>query len=372
MERELKERYMKRAIEIAKTAIGHTSPNPIVGCVIVKDKRIISEACHERYGEFHAERNALTRCKEDTTGASAFVTLEPCCHHGKTPPCTDILIEKGISKVYIGSMDPNPLVAGNGVKILKNAGIEVEIGILKDECDEMNEIFFHFIEHNTPFIAAKYAMTLDGKICTKSGDSKWITGEKAREHVHFLRKKYSAIMVGIGTVISDNPMLNCRTEEGVNPIRIICDSCLSIPIDCDIVKTSKEIRTIVAYCEDANIDKNKKELLDNIGVEFIAVSSKDGKINLRELVEKLGDMKIDSVLVEGGSKIHGSFLKEGLINKVYCYIAPKIVGGVAKSPISGEGIELMKDAVSLNNVRTYSFGNDFMIEGSPAINNTIL
>ncbi|MDO4735086.1 MAG: bifunctional diaminohydroxyphosphoribosylaminopyrimidine deaminase/5-amino-6-(5-phosphoribosylamino)uracil reductase RibD, partial [Lachnospiraceae bacterium] len=240
------EQYMKRAIELAEKGRGYTSPNPIVGCVVVKDGRIISEGYHERYGEFHAERNALLRCKEDTEGADLYVTLEPCCHQGKTPPCTDIIIEKKIGRVFVGSMDPNPLVAGKGVQILKGAGIAVETGILEKECLKMNEIFFHFITTKTPFVLSKFAMSMDGKIASESGDSKWVTGEEARAEVHLLRKYYSAIMVGIGTVLADDPMLNCRVEEGVDPIRVICDSSLRIPLDSKIVQTAKEIPTIVA------------------------------------------------------------------------------------------------------------------------------
>ena len=196
--------YMKRALELAKKAMGYTSPNPMVGCVVVKDGRIVTEGYHERCGEYHAERNALTKCSEDLTGATMYVTLEPCCHQGKTPPCTDIILERGIGKVYVGSMDPNPKVAGKGVQILRDHGVEVETGLLED-------------------VAMKYAMTLDGKIASFSGDSKWVTGEKAREHTHFLRKKYRGILVGIGTVLADDPMLNCRIENGVDPVRIVCD-----------------------------------------------------------------------------------------------------------------------------------------------------
>lgn len=209
----LNPKYMKRAIELAKKGIGYTNPNPIVGCVVVKNDEIISEGYHEKIGGFHAERNALTNCKEDTTGAELYVTLEPCCHYGKTPPCTEIIIEKNIKKVYVGSMDPNKLVAGKGVKILEENGIEVECGVLKDECDKLNEVFFHYITNKTPYVVMKYAMTMDGKIACENGDSKWVTGEKARETVQNMRKKYMGIMVGINTVLEDNPMLNCRIEK---------------------------------------------------------------------------------------------------------------------------------------------------------------
>lgn len=350
---------MRRAIELAKSAMGHTSPNPMVGCVVVKDGRIISEACHERYGEYHAERNALLKCNEDTKGAELYVTLEPCCHYGKTPPCTDIIIEKGISKVYIGSMDSNPLVAGQGVKILKQHNIEVECGILEEECRKMNEVFFHFISTNLPFVAVKYAMTLDGKIAAYTGDSKWVTSEESRNDVQYLRKKYTGIMVGINTVLEDNPMLNCRIEEGVNPVRIILDSNVRIPEECNIVKTSEKIKTIIAYC---NGDEFKIERLKNCGIKFIRTAGK--KVDLKELMCKLGEMKVDSVLIEGGASINASAFESGIVNKVYAYIAPKVIMGKdSKSPVGGEGIPLMKDAVNLKNVSVKRIADDILITG---------
>lgn len=366
------EMYMKRAIDIAKTAEGHTSPNPLVGCVIVKDGRIISEACHEKYGEFHAERNALTRCGENTDGAEVYVTLEPCCHFGKTPPCTDIIIEKGISKVYVGSLDSNPLVSGKGIEILRQNGIEVETGILEDECIKMNEIFFHFITEKTPFTAVKYAMTLDGKIASYTGDSKWITNEASRNHVHGLRRKYSGIMVGINTVLNDNPMLNCRIDKGVDPVRIILDSTLKIPMDSNIVKTSDSIRTIVACSamgEESNRDKNterikKKEALKKQGIEIIETWGSH-HVDLRQLVKKLGEMKIDSVLIEGGAAVNGAALEAGIVNKIYAYIAPKIIMGAgASSPVGGQGIELMDHAIQLKDINvTMMNGGDVLMEG---------
>lgn len=357
-----KEFYMRKALELAKQGMGHTSPNPMVGCVIVKDGKIVAEGYHERCGEYHAERNALLRCKEDVTGAEAYVTLEPCCHHGKTPPCTEIIIERGIKKVYIGSMDSNPLVGGKGVKILQEAGIEVECGILKEECDKLNEVFFHYIENKTPFVAMKYAMTLDGKIAAYTGDSKWVTGEAARNHVQVLRKKYSGILVGIGTVKADNPMLNCRIEEGVNPTRIICDSHLSIADDmqCNIIKTAKEIKTVVAY---AKATEEKKKSLEEAGVILIQAGDKE-TIDLKLLLKKIGEMGIDSILVEGGGKIHGSFLEENLVNKVYAYIAPKLVGGAtAKTPVGGKGFEKMEEAKKMRDIQVQQLGEDILITG---------
>lgn len=368
---ELKIRYMRRAIELALSAKGRTSPNPMVGCVIVKQGRIISEACHERYGEYHAERNALLRCKEDAKGADLYVTLEPCCHYGKTPPCTEIIIEKGIRRVYVGSLDTNPLVAGKGIEILRQAGVQVEYGILEEECRNMNEIFYHYISRNTPFTALKYAMTLDGKIASYTGNSKWVTSEAARNHVQQLRKEYSGIMVGIGTVLADNPMLNCRIEEGVDPVRILCDSNLRIPLDSDIVKTAKEIKTIVAYSEAAigaeedfaGTKREKQKRLQECGITLIS-TGRTHQVDLKVLMQRLGEMKIDSVLIEGGGSVNASALRAGIVNKIYAYIAPKIIMGEnARSPVEGRGIEYMKDALCLKRMQSEMIGTDLLVTG---------
>lgn len=352
--------YMKRALELAKKGAGHTSPNPMVGCVVVKDGRIVTEGYHERYGEFHAERNALTRCEEDLTGAEMYVTLEPCCHQGNTPPCTDIIIERGIGKVYVGSMDPNPKVAGKGVKILQEHGIEVETGVLEKECLALNEIFFHYITTGIPYVAMKYAMTLDGKIASCTGDSKWVTGEKARHHVHELRKQYSAILAGIGTVLADDPMLNCRIEEGVDPVRVVCDSTLRIPLSSQLVKTAGDIPVIVAYAKE---NPEKEKALLQAGVELIS-AGRDGRVDLAVLMRELGKRKIDSVLVEGGGAIHGSLLKSGLVQKIYCYLAPKLIGGrEASSPVEGDGFSRMKDALPVTEIEILSLGEDICISG---------
>lgn len=352
--------YMKRALELAKKGAGHTSPNPMVGCVVVKDGRIVTEGYHERYGEFHAERNALTRCEEDLTGAEMYVTLEPCCHQGNTPPCTDIIIERSIGKVYVGSMDPNPKVAGKGVKILQEHGIEVETGVLEKECLALNEIFFYYITTGMPYVAMKYAMTLDGKIASCTGDSKWVTGETARHHVHELRKQYSAILAGIGTVLADDPMLNCRIEEGVDPVRVVCDSSLRIPLSSQLVKTAGDIPVIVAYAKE---NPEKEKALLQAGVELIS-AGRDGRVDLAVLMRELGKRKIDSVLVEGGGAIHGSLLKSGLVQKIYCYLAPKLIGGrEAGSPVEGDGFSRMKDALPVKEMEILPLGEDICISG---------
>ena len=251
-------------------------------------------------------------------------------------------------------------MAGKGVQILRDHGVEVETGLLEEECLSLNEIFFHYITTKMPYVAMKYAMTLDGKIASFSGDSKWVTGERAREHTHFLRKKYRGILVGIGTVLADDPMLNCRIENGVDPVRIVCDSHLQIPLECQLVKTAKDIETIVCYAEE---NEEKQKALMEAGVQLIK-AEKDGQVDLEKLMMELGSMEIDSVLVEGGGAIHGSFLTSGLVQKVYCYIAPKMIGGKdALSPVLGKGIEKMSDAVEITDVTVQNFGSDICVSG---------
>lgn len=352
--------YMQLAIELAKKGMGYTSPNPMVGCVVVKQDKIVTQGYHERYGEYHAERNALTRYPGDLTGAEMYVTLEPCCHHGNTPPCTDIIIEKGIRKVYVGSMDPNPKVAGKGVQILRDHGIEIETGILEKECLALNEVFFHFITTKRPYVVMKYAMTLDGKIAASTGDSKWVTGEEARRHAHFLRKKYRAIMVGIGTVLADDPLLNCRIEDGVDPIRVVCDSHLRIPADSQIVKTAQNIPTIVCF---AKGDDGKIKQLQEAGVEVLQCE-RQGRVDLDTLMKVLGQRNIDSVLIEGGGTLHGTVLKAGLVNEIYGYIAPKLIGGEeAKSPVEGKGFPRMQEAKKVWEIEIIPLGDDICIHG---------
>ena len=357
-----KEKYMRKVLELARQGIGRTSPNPMVGCVVVKDGNIIAEGFHQHYGGFHAERNALLKCGQEAEGAELYVNLEPCCHQGKTPPCTDIIIEKKIKKVYVGCLDSNPLVAGKGIRILQEHGIESEHGILEEECRALNEVFFHYMETGYPFVAMKYAMTLDGKIACETGDSKWVTGEAARTQVQYLRNKYRGIMAGIGTVLADDPMLNCRMEGGTNPVRIICDSELRIPEDSQLVKTAEEQKTLIAYCVG---EEQKIERLKQKGVQLLQVAqNQDGTVKLPELMRRLGEEKIDSILLEGGGTLNASMLEEKLIQRLYAFVAPKLVAGAkAKSPVEGKGILKMKDAISLHNVETVLYGKDICITG---------
>lgn len=354
--------YMRRALELAARGAGHVSPNPMVGAVIVKDGRVIGEGWHEQIGGLHAERNALKHCTEDPAGATIYVTLEPCCHYGRTPPCTEAILEAGLSRVVVGCLDPNPLVAGKGISILRDAGISCETGVLEDECLALNEVFFHYITTGKPFVVMKYAMTLDGKIAAFTGDSKWVTGEQARAHVHETRRRLSAIMVGIGTVLADDPMLNCRIEEGVDPIRVIIDSRLRTPMDSQLVRTAGSIPTHIICAE---IDGAKEAALTAAGVHVHCIPDESGKkVDLRALLDLLSEYQFDSVLVEGGMTLNGEMLRLGLVDRVQAYIAPKLIGGsAAKGPVGGCGIPLMADALTLSDLTIKRLGDDMLIEG---------
>lgn len=353
---------MRRALELAKLGIGAVNPNPLVGAVIVKDGRIIGEGYHKAYGGPHAEVNAFNSTSEDVTGAHMYVTLEPCSHYGKTPPCAKAIVEKGIKKVTISMMDPNPIVSGKGIEILKNNGIEVQVGLLEQESKKLNEVFIKYITTQEPFCVMKTASTLDGKIAAVTGDSKWITNEKSREYVHYIRHRLSAIMVGVDTVIKDNPSLTTRLKDvnGRNPIRIIVDSSARIPLDSKVFK--EEGRTIIATTEKAS--KDKLNSIEKLGGEIIINPLKEGRVDLNSLMKKLGEKKIDSVLLEGGGTLNYSALKSGIVDKVMTFIAPKIIGGaLAKTSVAGEGIELMKDAINLKDINISRFDDDILIEG---------
>lgn len=357
-------KYMKRALELAKKGEGYTSPNPLVGAVIVKDGKIIGEGYHEKYGSYHAEVNAFLNAKEDVKGATMYVTLEPCSHYGKTPPCANKIVEKGIKKVVIAHKDPNDKVAGRGINILKENGIEVVTGVLEEESRKLNEIFLKYITTKLPFSILKTAMTLDGKIASRTGDSKWITNEESRNYVHKLRQKLSAIMVGIGTIIADDPYLTTRLE-GVpsrDPIRIVVDTKARIPLEANVLNLNSNARTIVAVTELAPAEKLQK--IKDKGGEVIITPLKNNKVDLNYLMKALGEKGIDSILIEGGSELNFSAIEAGIVDKVNAFIAPKIIGGnMAKTPIGGQGIELMKNALILNNIDIQRFGDDLMIEG---------
>lgn len=352
---------MRRALELAKRGAGRVSPNPMVGCVIVKDSRIIGEGWHEQCGGLHAERNALQNCTEDPAGADLYVTLEPCCHWGRTPPCTDAILEKRIGRVFVGCLDPNPLVAGKGVQILRDASIPVETGVCGDECRRLNEVFFHYITHKTPFVVLKYAMTLDGKIAAHTGDSRWVTGQAARAHVHETRNRLTGIMAGVGTVLADDPLLTCRMAGGRSPVRIICDSRARTPLDSGIVRTAREVPTILAVTE----QNERTAALAAAGIDILLCKADaQGHICLTDLTAQLGARQIDSILLEGGAALAFSALEAGIVRKVQAYIAPKLIGGAeAKTPVGGTGFAKMADALTLQNLTVTPLGEDFLLEG---------
>ena len=379
------EEYMRRALELSLRGTGRVSPNPLVGAVIVKDGRIIGEGWHAFFGGLHAERAALENCRsrgEDPAGADIYVTLEPCCHHGKQPPCTDALIEAGIRRVFTGCGDPNPKVAGKGIRILQDHGIEVTEHLLEEECRKVNEVFFHYITTGLPLVVLKYAMTLDGKIACFTGASRWVTGEAARRHVHETRNRLSAIMTGVGTVLADDPLLTCRlgetrnkpggTAEGRNPVRIICDSSLRTPLTAKVVTTSRETPTILATC---CRDKEKQAPYIAAGCRILecgdaraqdppGTAPASPRVDLKDLAAKLGAEGIDSILLEGGSTLAWSALESGIVQKVQAYIAPKIFGGASsKTPVGGTGFPTPAEAILLRNITVTQLGQDLLLEG---------
>lgn len=353
---------MKRAITLAVKGQGKVNPNPLVGAVIVKDGKIIGEGYHKKYGEAHAEINALNSLNESSKGATIYVTLEPCSHFGKTPPCVSKIIDSEISRVVIGMKDPNPLVAGRGIKKLKEAGIEVTIGVLEEQCRKINEVFIKYITTKIPFVVLKTAMTIDGKIATKTGQSKWITSEESRKLVHSIRNSMAGIMVGVNTVIEDNPELTCRITNGRNPYRIIVDSKLRIPIDSKVVINNSDNKTIIATTNKGN--KEKLKLLESKGIKMLLIGEKDGQVSLKELINKLGQVGVDGVLIEGGGSINFSALESGIVDKIMFFVAPKIIGGSeAKTPVEGEGVTTVNDAFKLSNLNVHTIGTDILIEG---------
>lgn len=354
---------MMRAIELANRGQGWVNPNPLVGAVIVKDDRIIAEGWHERCGGLHAERNAFQNCREEATGATMYVTLEPCCHYGKTPPCTEAIIEHRIARVVVGIMDPNPLVAGKGIEILRKAGIEVLVGVEEGKIREQNRIFLKYITTRRPWIVMKTAMTLDGKIATYTGDSHWVTGEESRKKVQEMRASYMGIIVGSGTVKADDPMLNCRLEAEVRqPVRIIVDSTASIDLNSQLVQTAADFPLIIAHTLRA--EKQKLADLFQKGIETLLCAEQDGRVNIDDLLRQLGEKGIDSILLEGGGALNESFIRNHAVDEVYAFIAPKIIGGKeSKTPVEGDGIPKMNEAVRLKGISCERIGEDILIKG---------
>jgi len=351
--------WMAKALDLAAHGAGYTSPNPLVGAVIVKDERMIGSGYHEAYGTPHAERNALAACTEDPRGATMYVTLEPCAHHGKTPPCTEAILESGIGTVVIGAPDPNPRAKG-GAEILRQHGITVIEGVLQAECLRQNAVFFHYIQNKTPYVVMKYAMTADGKIATATGASRWITGESAREQVHRTRHALSAIMVGVGTVLVDDPLLTCRLPDERNPLRIVCDSKLRTPLDSRLVTTARDVPTVIVCGSQRDADI---ALYEAAGCQVFSFPASDGRVDLVRLMKWLHAETIDSVLVEGGAALNYSLLELGLVQRLQVYIAPKLFGGdAAKSPVGGAGVSLPEQAFLLGIPTITPIGGDLLLE----------
>ena len=352
--------FMREALRIAKNAEGRTSPNPLVGAVIVREGKIIAEGWHRKAGTPHAEVHALNMAGELAKNSTLYVTLEPCSHFGRTPPCANKIVEAGIRKVVVAMKDPNPKVAGRGIEILKSAGIEVEVGILEEEAAKLNEVFLKWITKKLPFVTLKFACSLDGKIATATGKSQWISCESSRKFTHHLRDINDAIMVGSRTVLADNPTLTTRLVEGKNPVRVIVDSLAKTPLDFNVV-TDKKAKTIFAVTE--NAPQEKISALKNSGVEIIFAGSGD-KVDLKILLEELAEREIASILVEGGGTLHFSLLEKNLADKIFAFIAPKIIGGKnALTAVEGAGFSELKNAAKLKNLTTEKIGDDILICG---------
>lgn len=356
------EAFMDRAIELAQRGEGFTSPNPMVGAVIVREGKIVGEGFHRRAGEQHAEIIALQQAGEASRGSTLYVNLEPCAHYGRTPPCAEAIINSGVAKVVAAMVDPNPLVSGRGIARLQEAGIEVVTGVREEKARKLNEVFIKFITTGLPFTVLKIAMTLDGKIASRTGDSRWITGKQSRELVHRWRHKYDAVMVGINTVLTDNPRLNVRLPGNTwkNPRPVVVDSRLRFPSDCNLARSQPPAIIATVRGQDAN----KIKLLRELGLTVMEVAEDGGRVDVAELFALLGKEGITSVLVEGGGELAASLLEAGLVDKLHVFIAPKIIGGrSAPTPVGGRGIALMQDAIQIDNTEITALDGDILITG---------
>ena len=370
MEENIDEKYMRMAIELAKRGAGAVNPNPMVGAVVVKNGEVIGRGYHKFFGGPHAEVYALEEAGEKAEGATIYVTLEPCSHYGKTPPCAKKIIDMGIKKCFIGSSDPNPKVAGKGVAMLKEAGIEVVENVLKEECDKVNQVFFKYIKTKIPYLFVKCGITLDGKIALSNGISKWITNSIAREKVQYYRNKFMGIMVGINTVLTDNPSLTARIENGVNPFRIIVDPNLQIDENCKVVKNNEDEKTMIITSqknlftedtENTEIQIKQKRLSEENKVKFIFIDGE--KFSFKEMLEEIGKTGIDSILLEGGETLISLAFEENVIDGGEIFIANKILGDSRAKPfISGFVREKMEEAVQLTNVRNNIYGENVGME----------
>ena len=356
--------YMERALSLARLALGKVSPNPAVGAVIVRDGAIIAEGYTQPPGSAHAEVVALRQAGDGARGATMYVTLEPCCHFGRTPPCTQAIIASGIAEVHMATLDPNPQVSGRGKAELEAVGIKTSLGEHEEEARQLNEAYIKFITTGLPFVTAKFAMSLDGKIATRTGDSRWISGQESREYVHRLRQAVDAIIVAVNTVLADDPQLTARDEQGRplarQPLRVIVDSEARTPVTARLF--GEPGTTMVATTSAA--PRAKVREFQEVGAEVVELTSKEGLVNLEELLRELGRRGSISVMVEGGSTLFASLFEQGLVNKVIAFIAPMIIGGRrAKMAVAGEGVERIDHALRLNRVTVERLGDDVMMSG---------
>lgn len=357
-------KFMEHALALASKARGHTSPNPMVGAVIVRDGEIVGEGYHQKAGEAHAEIHALNQAKGLAQGATMYVTLEPCCHWGRTPPCTEAIIRAKIANVFVAMKDPNPQVAGNGIRQLEEVGISVQVGLCEVESRQLNEVFIKYITTQRPFVILKSAISLDGKIATASGESQWITSEASRLKGHEVRAQVDAILVGVGTVLHDNPSLTTRLPDrrGEDPIRVILDSRGRTPLGAKVFNPDSNAGTLIVATKDAPL--KKIEAFKTVGAEVLIVKEKDGRVCLETLMQELGHREITSVLIEGGGEINAAALEAGIVDKLMFFLAPKLIGGRdAPGPIGGRGIARLAETFELHRVKATQIDSDFLIEG---------
>ncbi|MFH1625065.1 MAG: bifunctional diaminohydroxyphosphoribosylaminopyrimidine deaminase/5-amino-6-(5-phosphoribosylamino)uracil reductase RibD [Pseudomonadota bacterium] len=366
------EEFVKLAIKLAQKGKGRTSPNPLVGAVVVQGGEVVGRGFHERAGGHHAEINALNDAGRKARGGELYISLEPCDHYGRTPPCTRTIIDSGIKKVFVGMEDPNEVVAGRGIQRLRDNGIYVKTGILREECQRLNEVYIKYITEKVPFVILKLAASLDGKIATRTGDTRWITNERSRRFLHKLRDEVDGILVGIRTVMADDPRLTTRLNgrKGKDAARIIVDSHLKIPLSAKVLNAESEAETIIATTESASKEKKKK--LEELGAKVLTVRSENNRVDLKELMHDVGGLEITSLLIEGGAEISASSLGSGIVDKVLFFYAPKIIGGRdALSMVGGKGVGKLDDAIILRDIKVRRFGDDILVEGYVALRDAV-
>jgi len=361
---ETDEFWMGRALDLAARGRGRTSPNPMVGAVIVKNGQLVGEGFHAYAGSDHAEVVAHREAGSAASGGTLYVSLEPCCHHGRTPPCVDEIVHAGIRRVVAASEDPNPAVSGRGIAALREAGLTVEVGLLGGEAARLNEAFFKYVRTGLPLVTLKVAASLDGKIATRTGESRWITGESARRLVHQLRNEADAVLVGIGTVLRDDPLLTTRLgiADQRDPIRVIVDNLARLPLRAKVVNRASTAPTILAVSQMA--PQSKLEAIQREGVQVIIVENSPRRVSLERLMEALGKRGVLSVIIEGGAEINASALREGVVDKVLVFLAPILIGGKSTpTAVGGDGIESLGQALRLHDVRIDRFDGDILVEG---------